>query len=77
MSTLSNCRECNRVTRQAHLVAAVMVWTSLLMAITVSYNWIWLSALPGFGLLLDATTGVCPMTLLLGRMPWNSIRKPS
>ena len=59
------------VSRQTHLVAGLMLVAALVLAKTVSPNWIYLAALPAFGLLLDATTGVCPMTLILKRMPWN------
>lgn len=70
--TLSKEGQCMNVARQTHLVAGIIVWTSVLLAAFVGPAWIWLAALPGFGLLLDATTGICPMTLILKKMPWNS-----
>lgn len=60
------------LSRQTHLVASIMLWTSVVLALTVDLRWVLLAALPAFGMLLDATTGVCPMTLLLKRMPWNT-----
>lgn len=59
------------VGRQTHLVAGVLLVTSLILAIAVDPRWVWLAALPAFGLLLDAFTGICPMTLILKSMPWN------
>lgn len=60
-----------RLDRQTHLVAGLMLATALLLGNLVHPNWIYLAALPMFGLLLDATTGICPMTLILKSMPWN------
>ena len=59
------------LSRQTHLVAGLMLVTALVLAKTVEPNWAYLAALPAFGLLLDATTGICPMTLILKKMPWN------
>lgn len=59
------------LTRQTHFVAAIFVWTGLILALKVSLWGLVLVGLPGFGLLLDAVTGICPMTLLLQKMPWN------
>lgn len=59
------------VSRQTHLVAGLIVLIGLALTLTVSPLWIIFMALPGLGLMLDALTGVCPMTLILRRMPWN------
>lgn len=59
------------IDRQTHLIAGLMLVASLILAKTVNPNWMYLAALPAFGLLLDATTGICPMTLMLKQMPWN------
>ncbi|MCB8933308.1 MAG: DUF2892 domain-containing protein [Fimbriimonadaceae bacterium] len=61
-----------RLDRQTHLVAGLMLGAAFLLAGWVDPRWIYLALLPTFGLLLDALTGVCPMTLLLKRMPWNA-----
>jgi hypothetical protein len=61
-----------RLDRQTHLVAGLMLGTAFLLARSVDARWIYLALLPTFGLLLDALTSVCPMTLLLKRMPWNA-----
>ena len=41
------------------------------LTFAVSASWAYLALLPMFGLLLDASTGICPMTLILKQMPWN------
>jgi 3-mercaptopyruvate sulfurtransferase SseA len=58
--------------RQAHLVAGLLLTTAVILYRSVNPGWIYLAFLPTFGLLLDAFTGVCPMTLILKRMPWNA-----
>lgn len=60
-----------RLDRQTHLVAGLMLVAAFVLWKTVHPNWIYLVLLPAFGLLLDATTGLCPMTLMLKLMPWN------
>lgn len=59
------------VGRQTHLVAGSLLVVALVLHFAVEPRWIWLAALPAFGLLLDAFTGICPMTLILKTMPWN------
>ena len=58
--------------RQTHLVAGLLLVTSFVLYRNVSSGWIYLALLPTFGLLLDALTGICPMTLILKQMPWNA-----
>jgi len=60
-----------RLDRQTHLVAGLMLAAAFLLSHFVSPGWIYLALLPAFGLMLDALTGICPMTLILRRMPWN------
>lgn len=57
---------------QTHLVAGIMLTTALVMGFTGHPAWFYLACLPAFGLMLDAITGICPMTLMLKRAPWNS-----
>lgn len=57
--------------RQTHLVAGLLLLTAFGLAEFVGPRWIYLALLPAFGLLLDPVTGICPMTLILKKMPWN------
>jgi len=61
--------------RQTHLVAGLLIATAFILFRSVNPSWIYLALLPAFGLLLDALTGICPMTLILRRMPWNGSLK--
>lgn len=57
--------------RQAHLVAAIMIFSGFILAKTANESFIYLALLPGFGLTLDALTGFCPMTKFLSTLPFN------
>ncbi len=61
-----------KLRRQTHFVAAIMLTTALTMGFTGHPEWFYLACLPAFGLMLDAITGVCPMTLILRKAPWNA-----
>ncbi len=60
--------------RQTHFVAGLLLIVAVTLYRTVDPAWIYLALLPAFGLMLDALTGICPMTLIIKQMPWN---KPS
>lgn len=62
----------SKLRRQTHLVAGIMLITALVMGFTGHPAWFYLACLPAFGLMLDAITGICPMTLMLKKAPWNS-----
>ncbi len=59
------------VLRQVHLVAASMVFFAFFGAHFIHPNLIYLALLVGVGLTISGSTGVCPMALLLERLPWN------
>ena len=52
-------------------VAGSMLLAALLLATFIHPAWMWLAALPCFGLFLDALTGLCPMRAILRSAPWN------
>jgi rhodanese-related sulfurtransferase len=60
--------------RQAMIGASVFVLTAVLLGTLVSPGWFYLALLPGFGLMLAGTTGICPMAVILSLMPWNKAR---
>lgn len=68
-------KEPRSLDRQTHLVAGLLLVASFVLYRNVSSRWIYLALLPAFGLLLDAFTGICPMTLFLKQMPWNTSLK--
>lgn len=61
-----------RMDRQAHFFAGTLITLAFLLSHFVNPNWIYLATLPAFGLLLDALTGFCPITVVLKKAPWNS-----
>jgi ABC-type glycerol-3-phosphate transport system permease component len=58
--------------RQTHLVAGLLLLTAFALSRLEDPGWLYLALLPAFGLLLEAFTGICPMSLILSRMPWNA-----
>lgn len=46
-------------------VAGTMVLISVLLAVYVNINFLWLTAFVGFNLLQSAFTGFCPLALIL------------
>ena len=45
--------------------AATLIWGGLLLAFFVDVRWLVLPALAGFGLMLTAVTGFCPMAFMI------------
>ncbi len=60
--------------RQVRLGAGLTVLLGVLFAVTVNSHWLYLSAFIGFGLSFSGVTDLCPMGMLLAKMPWNSYR---
>lgn len=57
--------------RQVRFAAGLLVLTGVVLALTVSFYWIYLSGFVGLGLTFSGVSGLCPMGSLLGLMPWN------
>jgi len=57
--------------RQVRLGAGLLGLTGALLALTVDVNWVFLCAFIGLGLTFAGLTDLCPMAILLERMPWN------
>jgi hypothetical protein len=49
-------------------VAGAMILLSILLAVYVNINFLWLTAFVGFNLLQSAFTGFCPLALILKKM---------
>ncbi len=58
--------------RQVRLGAGLLVILGILLSLTMNQFWISLSAFVGLGLCFAGLTDICPMGLVLGRMPWNA-----
>jgi rhodanese-related sulfurtransferase len=57
--------------RQVRIAAGAIVFTGVLLAHFVNYNFIWLSGFVGAGLVFAGITDFCGMGLLLAKLPWN------
>jgi hypothetical protein len=57
--------------RQVRITAGAIVFTGVILARLVNFNFIWLSGFVGAGLVFAGITDFCGMGLLLARMPWN------
>jgi len=57
--------------RQVRLGAGLLGLTGAVLAITVNPLWVFLCAFIGLGLTFAGLTDLCPMAILLERMPWN------
>ena len=57
--------------RQVRLIAGLLALGGAVLALLVNPSWVFLSAFIGLGLTFAGLTDICPMGLLLGKMPWN------
>lgn len=53
------------VDRIVHVFAGTVVLISLVLAIYVSMNWLWLTAFVGLNLAQSGLTNFCPLALIL------------
>jgi len=61
--------------RQVRFIAGVLVLVGALLALQVTHYGVYLAAFVGLGLTFAGVTDICPMALLLCKMPWNRPRK--
>lgn len=57
--------------RQMRATAGVFIFLGALLALTINPLFAWIPLLMGCGLFLSGITGICPMTSVIARMPWN------
>lgn len=57
--------------RQVRFVAGALVTLGFVLARLVDPRFVLLSAAVGLALTVTAAIGICPMAVVLGRMPWN------
>jgi rhodanese-related sulfurtransferase len=60
--------------RQVRIAAGAIVFTGVILARFVNFNFIWLSGFVGAGLVFAGITDFCGMGLLLAKLPWNRRR---
>ena len=57
--------------RQVRITAGAIVFTGVILARFVNFNFIWLSGFVGAGLVFAGISDFCGIGLLLAKMPWN------
>lgn len=57
--------------RQMRTVAGLFIFLGALLALTVNPAFVWIPLFMGGGLVFSGITGICPMTNVIARMPWN------
>ena len=57
--------------RQVRLGAGVLVFVGVILGVLISAKWLLLSGFVGMGLTFAGLTDICPMAMMLGKMPWN------
>ena len=58
------------IERVVHIFAGSVILVSLALAVTVSVNWLWLTAFVGANLFQSGFTSLCPLETILKRTPW-------
>jgi len=57
------------------LIAGLIVLVGAALAVTLDVRWAYLSAFVALGLTFAGFSDICPMGILLGKMPWNAARE--
>jgi rhodanese-related sulfurtransferase len=57
--------------QQMRTVAGTFIFLGALLALTVNPAFVWIPLFMGCGLVFSGLTGICPMTGLIAKMPWN------
>jgi rhodanese-related sulfurtransferase len=57
--------------RQVRLGAGLLVVFGVALSLLVNLQWIYLAGFIGLGLTFAGLTDICPMGLMLARLPWN------
>jgi rhodanese-related sulfurtransferase len=63
--------------RQVRLGAGLLVLLGVVLALTVNPLWLFLGGFVGAGLTFAGATDMCPMGIVLCRMPWNQVGRKS
>jgi len=61
--------------RQVRLAAGLIVLSSVVLSLTVYAPMIYLAGFVGLGLTGAGLTDICPMGMLLARLPWNRVSR--
>ena len=63
--------------RQLQICIGSIVLAGVVLHFVLNPAWIWLSGFAGCGLIFAGLSGICPMRMVIAKMPWNqSAAKP-
>ena len=65
------------IERVVRIFAGAVILASLALALTLSLNWLWLTAFVGANLFQSGFTRVCPLETMLRRTPWFRSSAPA
>ena len=65
------------IERVVRIFAGAVILASLALAVTVSLNWLWLTAFVGANLFQSGFTGVSPLASMLHKTPWFRSSAPA
>ena len=57
--------------RQMRVFAGLMIFAGSLLALLVNPAFVWIPLFMGCGLVFSGISGLCPMSNVIARMPWN------
>ena len=57
--------------RQLQITIGSIVLAGVLLSVFLNPAWVWLSGFAGCGLIFAGLTGICPMRMVIAKMPWN------
>ena len=57
--------------RQMRIFAGTMIFVGALLALVGNPAFVWIPLFMGGGLVFSGLTGICPMSNVIARMPWN------
>lgn len=60
--------------QQVFIVIGAMVVLGVLLGYFVHPAWLILAGFPGCGLIFAGLTGLCPLAMLMAKMPWNQVK---
>jgi rhodanese-related sulfurtransferase len=60
--------------RQIRIVAGSLVFIGVVLGTLISPYFYGLSGFVGLGLIFAGVTDICPMAMVIARMPWNQVR---
>jgi rhodanese-related sulfurtransferase len=60
------------IMRQVQIVASSMIFIAFLASKFIAHDFVYLALFVGFGLALAGYSGICPMVIILQKMPWNN-----